>query len=628
MARLKSVLRRPGAALLYTAIVGTLLGAATIAQPAFAGQTGLDAPLVSWAYTDSANPHTTYANPTSDVPVGHWADAAGKRHTSRVYATYDISGLAGKQILVAHLFGHETRAADCTDHAIDVWTTSVVAQPTWDRPPAERTLVGSITGGAICPADFGVDVVDQVRRALAAKQTKIALEIRVPAADENKLDFARWLSFYRRPSLSIGYDTPPRTPTELYSYYLPCKGADSHQYLTAQPRLEADFVDADSNDILAGEFAIWPVDHPDQRTAFPPYFTISGRVSSAPVPAPLTDGTRYAWQARLSDGTDTSPWSRTCYFTVDSTAPSSPPGVSSNYPTNGAPPPAGTLAHFTFSAAGVPDVAGYLYAWNNPPGVPGFTTGDHGQPIYTSPLDQPGGVHAVHLGGPATVDLSPPRAGPNTLYVESIDRASNVSTPTAYQFFVPDTSPSITVGGGVPSVGQPTTLTFAPNPALGPVDSYTYQVNFGPATTVAAGRDGKATVTVTSTQLGQFGVTVRSHSPNGWVSSEADWTVIVSNAPRVSSDVYPELDPSGTGPGGGGVGIPGTFVLAPGTSGVVSYVYSVDWGDAATVAAGPDGRASFDYTPDTAGFHEIEVYSVTADGGQSDYYFYEFSVNG
>lgn len=75
-----------------------------------------------------------------------------------------------------------------------------------------------------------------------------------------------------------------------------------------------------------------------------------------------------------------------------------------------------------------------------------------------------------------------------------------------------------------------------------------------------------------------------------------------------------------------GVGIPGTFVFAPGMPGVVSYVYSVDWGDIHTLAVGPDGRASFDYTPDTTGTHEIEVYSVTAGGSQSDY-FYDFDVD-
>jgi hypothetical protein len=627
VAQLKSVLRRPGAAVLGTAIVGTLLGALTAAQPALAGQTNISAPLVSWAYTDSAHPHTTYANPTTDVPVGHWADASGKRHTSRVYAVYDISGLAGKQILVAHLFGRESRAADCTDHAIEVWTTSVDTQPTWDDPPAERTLVATITDTSVCPANIAVDVASQVRQALAAKQSRLALEVRVPAADENKLDFARWLSAYQGLTLSVGYDTPPQTPTELYSDYLPCEDHDSHQYLTAQPRLQANFIDADANDTLTGEFAIWPADHPDQRTTFAPYFTLSGRVSGAPVPAPLTDGTRYAWQARLSDGTDTSAWSRTCYFTVDSTPPSSPPGVvSSNYPDNGQLLPGGTPAHFTFSAAGVSDIAGYLYAWDNPPGVSGYTTGDHGQPIYTSPLDGPGGIRAAYLGGPASVDLSPPRAGINTLYVESMDRASNISSLRTYRILVGDTAPTITAQGGVPTVGQPITLTFTPNPALSSVDSYTYEVNFGPATTIPAGADGTATVTVTPTQFGQFGVSVRSHSPNGWVSPEQDWTIIVSNAPRVSSDVYPEVDPSGTG--GGGVGIPGTFVFAPGMPGVTSYVYSVDWGDMQTLAAGTDGKASFSYTPDTAGMHEIEVYSVTADGSQSDYYFYDFTVNG
>jgi len=48
----------------------------------------------------------------------------------------------------------------------------------------------------------------------------------------------------------------------------------------------------------------------------------------------------------------------------------------------------------------------------------------------------------------------------------------------------------------------------------------------------------------------------------------------------------------------------------------------------ASPPADANGRASFTYTPDTAGFHEIEVYAVAANGIVSDWAFYDFQVTG
>ncbi|MER7283349.1 RHS repeat-associated core domain-containing protein [Dactylosporangium sp. NPDC000244] len=81
-----------------------------------------------------------------------------------------------------------------------------------------------------------------------------------------------------------------------------------------------------------------------------------------------------------------------------------------------APVSAGTAANFTFTPAGVTDVASYQYGVDtNPP-----TTV----------------VNAPSLGANATVSITPDSDGPHTLYVRSQDRAGNQSPITAYQFNV------------------------------------------------------------------------------------------------------------------------------------------------------------------------------------------------
>ncbi|SCG70491.1 RHS repeat-associated core domain-containing protein [Micromonospora halophytica] len=106
-----------------------------------------------------------------------------------------------------------------------------------------------------------------------------------------------------------------------------------------------------------------------------------------------------------------------CEFTVDTTAPSTMPAISSTaYPVGQWAGTAGTPGNFTFDAGGVPDVAAYEYGLNvNPPNQT---------------------VNAPSLGAAATVSITPTADGPQTLYVRSRDRAGNTSATRTYTFNV------------------------------------------------------------------------------------------------------------------------------------------------------------------------------------------------
>jgi hypothetical protein len=135
----------------------------------------------------------------------------------------------------------------------------------------------------------------------------------------------------------------------------------------------------------------------------------------------------YAWRARAHDGDDWSHnYSGWCEFGVDTVAPGTAPIVSSPLYKDDLISYYGSIgqtADFTFTASGVPDVAGYEYGWNDPP-----TT-------Y---------VAAAALGGSLTRPLTPPppdagnptRGGQLTLYARSVDRAGNKSPIKRYTFLI------------------------------------------------------------------------------------------------------------------------------------------------------------------------------------------------
>jgi hypothetical protein len=604
------------------ATVATAILAA--ASPAAASPTTDSAPQVSWAYTDSREEDVSHVNPTGDVPLGAWNDDNGKRHISRVYATYDLSRYAAKHILVANLFAQEAKASDCQQRQIDVWQTAPSTNPTWDESPEERVKLGTISGTTWCPATLKLELTDAVRRAANEGRSRLTIELRVPKDREKDPALGRWLSGSYGLRLSVESNTPPQTPTRLYNSARPCTDQTSAPYLSGlTPSLSAMFNDPDDGDrTLTGEFEIWPVDQPDQRTVLKAELASNGWVSGAKVPAGrLADNVTYAWAARVSDGTDTSAWSKTCYFITDATAPASAPGVSAPEYPDGSSGPGGVPGRFTFTPSGVSDVAAYQYSWGEL-GVPAYGTGPYNVPQWTDPFDGPQFVRAASLGASATISLSPPSGGPNRLKVRSYDRAGNSSGTTTYQIYVGDTSPTVTVGGPI-TLGTAFTMRFVPGANVSGVLDYTYKVDYGPEQTVAAGADGGATVTLTLSNSGSHNVDVRSRSANGWVSSPGNWHEYVDTSPSVTSAVYPEGD-SPTG----GVGVAGTFTFAPRMPNVVAYVFSFDWGVETTVAAGADGKATITWTPDSSGYHDIQVYAKAADGTLSDpNYNYYFTVS-
>lgn len=416
----------------------------------------------------------------------------------------------------------------------------------------------------------------------------------------------------------------PLTPTNLVNGTAACSTDQTAPlYWDGNASLTIEGVPADSDPserILDETFQLYPVDDPTHVTTWALDAT-AGLEEELQIPSSdLADGETYVWQAQtVADGT-TSAWTSPCYVTIDSTAPSAAPTVtSSNYPAGETDQP-GAPVEFTFGANGVSDVIGYEFSWGEQPPI-----ADVG-PLSDPYVGWAGAVQAPVLGGPVTVDLIPPTAGgPSELFVTSVDRAYNSSPVTTYMFFLKSGQPTVSVLKGLPHYGSPTAFKIVPNSALeaqSPVTSYNVQIVGDPAGqknySIPAAADGTAVTQVTLDNTYE-GIQVSSVSADGWTSDPGNY--VFNSEPTVSSHVYPE---NGTG---GGAGVTGEFAFSPPVVGVVSYTYSFDDGTTETTVKAHHDKATVGWTPGASGDYDVEVYATLSDGTQLYPYDYYFSVS-
>ncbi|MCW3840505.1 hypothetical protein ONA70_10400 [Micromonospora yasonensis] len=627
--------RPRGLSIALAATLGlTGLAVFAAAESAAAAPHYANAPSIQIGYTDRATTHTAYDwTEGVDLPLGARTDTKGDRHKSRVYATFDLSQFAGKEVFGGTVRIRERSAADCTKRAIEIWRTNPVSEtPTWGNAPEELTKLDEITTPEYCPtASITFDVSVAVQDAVAKGETRVTFALRVPEEHEGDVRYGRTLNWYNSVSLSVRYNSAPvLDEAQMYNGGRLCATAAPYPALSAfadQLQVSGSDPDLQQHATLGYEFALWPVDDPSHRTEISVPDGSAGMFGTGTVLAGvLVDGRSYSWQARVSDGLATSAWSKVCTFVVDKTFPSRPQISSANYPKadTGQWTPVGVPGEFTFSAGGDTDVIGFAYQWyNRSGGVQGCQVVAGGRFDCEDPATSDRVVKADVPGGTVTVPIIPPNPFTNTLYVQSVDRAGNTSAAVGYEMRVPSTEPTIKAIG-TPEWGKPLTLKFTPVPGMPGVTKYEYRLNNGEPQFVTAGEDGTATISFITDSASGHSVSARSYSANGWISTEGNWSFAFDPGPGVTSDVY-----LSDGEPHGGVGVPGTFIFSPpvGWSEVGYYRYSFNGEDFFDVPAGPDGRASVTWTPETSGGVGLDVFVIRPDGTWGDYgNFYRFTV--
>lgn len=552
----------------------------------------------SWGYVEAATPTVSHPGGTGAVPVGTTLRGAT---AARSFFTFDVARFKGTHVVSAAVAAKETRAADCGKRSLELWRTApFTARSSWVKPPAELerlATAGKPSSGCVV-ADARFDVTAALAAAAARGDSTVTLELRVPATQEFDPRYAR--DFAGDVALQVGYNGAPAAPTALENNDVACAPAAPGRYLNPNYRdftpsvvMSGNFTDPDEGDELTARYELWPVDQPSARRRLDAPVYSGGSGSLLVKSEELTEGTTYAWRVRGDDGTDVSPWSTTCYFTVDRVVPNAPAVTSDVYRTDvsGAQGDVGVPGHFTFSTSGSDDVVGYEYS------------------ISPYGWYDPKTVAPEHPGGPVTVTWAPTDSGWTYIYAYAIDRAGNRSQSLSTGFYVRESRPDIwsvqypqgwtNLDGGV---GIPGVFTFSPM-TLEDVVEYRYRLDDGPTLSVPAGDDHKGAATITPQSGGFHKVYVRSKTASGYVSAEKEYQFQVDDMPTVTGADGLIL-----------LGAPRTMTLAPRAAGVTSYDYAFDInagsaGEFRSVPAGPDGTATITWTPDRTDYIQLRIRS-------------------
>lgn len=568
------------AGVLTVAAIVVAAGTSVVSAAPAAATISTSIQSTSWSYIDSAQPGKSFADPAGDAPVGARITADGRKHVSKSYFTFDLSGLRGAKIVYAEVAGKETAVADCSaPRATEMWVTAPAKKPpTWLDQPTERSRLEGPGDLGACPSDY-LDwaAAPALQQAIDAGRSSLTLVLRQP---EDRQQDPRFGRTYRPSLLAIMQkNQAPAAATQLTTDGRAC--ADRPVVGPGETRLSAVVTDPDDYQVGA-EFAWWPAGHPDQRQtqALGQYWT-PGYPLWFDVGPKLADATTYDWQVRGTDSLTAGPWSRTCRFSTDFTAPATAPKVTSaDYPGEDAPAGGqGVPGVFTFDAQGDRDVVG-------------FVVGDASTHVAAS-----------RPGGTATFTYTPRFWGLDSLDVWAVDAAGNRSPGTSYGFWVDDNEPSMTCAPEQAWLGETRQCTFAPHGTDG-ATAYVYKVDSGPETTVPAGPDGRATITVTPTDAARnYNVGVQARMTNGNLSAAGGGLIPIDRG-------LPTVDV----PADAMVGKPVVFTLHATLPGSVSFTYDWDRGAATTVPVGPDGTAQITIVPDTPDNHWIRVHTTTGAG--------------
>lgn len=504
-------------------------------------------------------------------------------HVTKAYFTVDLSALRGADILGAEVFTAETSVASCAkDRATQLWVTDPVTAPTWSHQPKQRTRLPG-PGALGCPSSrVEWDGGAAVRDALAAGETELTLGMTMPNTKLVHPVFER--AYADNLQITVTYSMPPNVPTALQvgqSSQKDC-GAGPLYGHAMDAGLRATVSDPDGENLRA-EFAVWPVDHPEQAYDVTTGYTSSGSPVGVGLPSSfVVDGQTYDWHVRALDDNDMSAWSPSCRFTIDDTSPAAAPTVTStDYPSGQAAGGPGVPGAFTFDANGDTEVLGFRYGIDS----------DY--------------IAADHPGGKATVTVTPERYGPDSLSVQGVDRAGNRSPETRYDYFV-----------AVPNVdceaphndyiGQPWNCTMTP--IEDGVVSYSYTFDGGQPVTITPDTDGTAAFTVVPAHSGHMTVVVTETHADG---TQATTQTLVYANPTLP-ELYLQDDPAV-------VGQP-AHVSMYGLYGadLVAFRYSLDGGPELTADADSDQLAVVTITATTAGPHKLRVVGVTASGYPTD----------
>ncbi|WP_324617993.1 LamG-like jellyroll fold domain-containing protein [Streptomyces dysideae] len=327
---------------------------------------------------------------------------------------------------------------------MQLWRTKgISSSTTWNSQDDSSFWIDHLRTGSFAygydgcaTKDAEFDVQSAVQQAANGKWSTMTFGLKA----SSETDEYGWKRFSDDAFLRVKYNRPPpqlKMSQLTMQYGGTCKRPSVQARVHTLGQIYADSVTDPDGDQVAVQFqAKWDAGDGKGLIARwkPPLtrYKKSGSSFSIALPSSITPNKQVHWYARVRD-TDSvgegnySPWSYAgdptgCYFVYDTDVPEAPTVASGEYPFSDPEDPndpwydgIGKYGSFEMKAADG-DVTKYWYGVNVDP--------SSANTITTS-------------GGAArTVALLPPKVGPNTLYVSSVDSAGNVSEAAGYRFRV------------------------------------------------------------------------------------------------------------------------------------------------------------------------------------------------
>ncbi|GAA1753312.1 hypothetical protein GCM10009681_25390 [Luedemannella helvata] len=226
----------------------------------------------------------------------------------------------------------------CTAKSWDMWTTSQnVEGMVWSTQPTWLTKESSSTGtkGYSSSCNDGwvsVPSTSFFQKAADNNQTRGYMGLRATSeTDSNSFKQFRSRNAADQsqvPYSVVTYNSIPSIGSRSTTPSTACVTGSGRPYInTGTPKLSAVATDPEGSSVMA-EFE-WQTTGGTAVGSSTTSAQASGKKHTVTIGSALTNGSSYRWRVRAKDTTTTGTWSAWCEFTVDTTAPSAMPGVSS-----------------------------------------------------------------------------------------------------------------------------------------------------------------------------------------------------------------------------------------------------------------------------------------------------------
>ncbi|MEV7525839.1 DNRLRE domain-containing protein [Streptomyces sp. NPDC091371] len=378
---------------------------------------------------------------TNEARVGYESTTGG---TSRsIFNFYFGSELHGAGIRSASVRALQTYSWSCSQKAMDIYSTPFVnSSSTWNNTTGwwgnkVATEMAGYGYSSSCPDNWiAPDITGLVGQAASGRWQALSLGFKAPSESDSYYWKKILANGETAPYLDIIYNTLPDVPVAANMQTIPGGPCLTSGAGTSIGKTGVQFVvkgtDRDGN-LNGVQIAVWDADTgqgirdewlvPDS----------GGSVSVDLDMATFTSGHKYYWLARTKD-TDNmvSPGSGPmdsggggwCTFTVSHEVPPNPAIRSMHFPA-----PGPNFNEWSLNPAGTPDQWIEILGNGAKPEDIREYQWSLNHPVYdqkTWPWN----------GDLASINLQADVAGPNVLYVRTVNKFGNISAPTEYLFYV------------------------------------------------------------------------------------------------------------------------------------------------------------------------------------------------